>query len=292
MCDVRVRGKPLTRHHGDTYSQLALLNARAMLKFAKECVQMPDNHYENPKLAELYDLDSPWSTDRDLYLSLAGSPRQTILDLGCGTGLLCNAYAAKNHDVTGVDPSPVMLDVGRRKPHGAKIEWVQSFAQTYQSDKRFDLIIMTGHAFQVLLDDEDVLATFSTMRKHIKPGGIVVFESRNPLIDWKKDWNYDMHLALAGKTVHESRRFIAMQDDRMSFKLTYQFSDETLVSASELRFMSRSDIEERLAESGLYVDKILGDWDGEPFDEGISPEMIFIVRAALRFPLAMTRCVV
>jgi 2-polyprenyl-3-methyl-5-hydroxy-6-metoxy-1,4-benzoquinol methylase len=133
---------------------------------------MPDNHYVNSKLAEIYDLDSGWSIDRDFYLSLAGSQRQTILDLGCGTELLCNAYAAKNHDVTGVGPTPAMLELGRRKPHGNKIEWVQSFAQTYQSDKLFDLIIMTGHAFQVLLEDVDVLKIFSTMGRHLKRGGI------------------------------------------------------------------------------------------------------------------------
>lgn len=241
---------------------------------------MLDNHYVNSKLAEIYDLDSGWCIDRDFYLSLAGPQRQTILDLGCGTGLLCNAYAAMNHDVTGVDPSPAMLEVGSRKPHGNKIEWVQSSAQTYQSDKLFELIIMTGHAFQVLLEDVDVLETFSTMRKHLKRGGFAAFESRNPLIDWKQEWNYDMVLELPASTVHESRRFLTMEEDRMTFELRYQFPDETLVSASELRFLSRKEIEERLTASGLCVDKIMGDWDGKQFDERSSKEMIFIVRAA------------
>jgi hypothetical protein len=173
-----------------------------------------------------------------------------------------------------------MLEIGHRKPHGNQIEWVQSFAQTYQSDRLFDLIIMTGHAFQVLLEDVDVLKTFSTMRKHLKRGGFVAFESRNPLIDWEKDWNYDMVLELPASTVHESRRFLAMENDRLSFELRYQFPDETLVSASELRFLSKEDIDERLTASGLCIDKVMGDWDGTPFDES-SQEMIFIVRAAL-----------
>lgn len=240
---------------------------------------MPDNHYVNSKLVEIYDLDSGWSIDRDFYLALAGPQRQRILDLGCGTGLLCNAYAANNHDVTGVDPSPAMLEVARRKPHGDKIEWVQSFAQTYQSDKLFDLIIMTGHAFQVLLEDIDILETFSTMRKHLQPGGSVVFESRNPLFDWESAWNYDMVLELPSSTIHESRRFLKMENGRMSFELRYQFPGETLVSTSELRFSSRNDIDERLAAAGLCIEKVLGDWDGAPFDERTSQEMIFTVRA-------------
>ena len=240
---------------------------------------MPDAHYENPKLAEIYDLDSPWSINRDFYLSLAGPPCQRILDLGCGTGLLCNAYAAKGHDVTGVDPSPAMLEVGRRKPHGKVIEWVKSTAQTYRSDRLFDLIIMTGHAFQVLLEDVDVLATFTTIATHLKPGGSVVFESRNPTIDWANKWNHDSVLELPGSVVHKSTRCLPMENDRITFESQYRFPDETLASASELRFLSRKDIAERLIASGLSIDKVLGDWDGQPFDETVSHEMIFIAHA-------------
>src|ERR1700733_1413571 len=237
---------------------------------------MTDAHYVNPKLAELYDFDSPWSIDRDFYLSLAGPPSQRILDLGCGTGLLSDAYAAHGHEVTGVDPSAAMLQVARRKPHGNEIEWIESSAQTYHSDKFFDLIIMTGHAFQVLLEDIDILATFSIMRKHMKPGSLAAFESRNPLIDWASEWDYDIVLELPAGVVHESRRFAGTKNDRMTFELRYQFPGETLISTSELRFLSREGIEERLTKSGLYIDKVLGDWDASPFDERSSQEMIFI----------------
>lgn len=240
---------------------------------------MPDNHYINPKLAEIYDLDSPWSVDRDFYLSLTGPLRQSVLDLGCGTGLLCNEYAARGHDVTGVDPSSAMLEVGRRKPYGQEIEWVQSFAQAYQSDKRFDLIVMTGHVFQILLEDADILATFMAMRRHLKSSGRIVFESRNPEIEWANLWDYDMSLKSTEGTVYESRRFLSMEKDRMTFELRYQFPDERLVSASELRFLSDKAIAERLTEAGLCVDKLLGDWDGKPFDKKSSHEMIFITRA-------------
>jgi 2-polyprenyl-3-methyl-5-hydroxy-6-metoxy-1,4-benzoquinol methylase len=240
---------------------------------------MPDNHYENSRLADVYDLDSPWSIDRDFYLSLAGDTKIKILDLGCGTGLLCNAYANQNHDVTGIDPSIAMLNVARTKPHGKDIEWIQSSAQTFHSDKLFDLIIMTGHAFQVLLNDDDILATFASMRKHLDSGGLIVFESRNPAINWAAQWNYEMVLETPECVVHESRRFIAMENDRMTFELLYQFPDETLISESELRFLSRNDIEERLTACGLYADKIFGDWDGTSFNEKRSPEMIFLARA-------------
>lgn len=241
---------------------------------------MPDNHYVNAQLAEIYDLDSGWSADRDFYLALASAQPQNILDLGCGTGLLCDAYAAKGHSVTGVDPSPAMLEVARRKPHGGTIEWVQGYAQSYRSDKRFDLIIMTGHAFQVLLEDNDTAQTLSTIRQHLSPGGLAVFESRNPAFNWHANWNYDITLESPTGTVHESRRFISMQDNRLFFELTYEFSDHSLKSTSELRFCSRQEIEDQIITSGLHLDSVLGDWDGKPFDERASQEMIFKAKAS------------
>jgi ubiquinone/menaquinone biosynthesis C-methylase UbiE len=241
---------------------------------------MPDNHYENPKLAAIYDFDSGWSVDRDFYLALATDAPQRILDLGCGTGLICDAFAAKGHLVTGVDPSAAMLDVARRKPHGGKIQWVQSFSQTFESDETFDLIIMTGHAFQVLIEDEDIRATFNTIEKLLSAEGSFVFESRNPAINWASQWDYEMDLKLAGQTVRESRKFLTQNGERMSFELKYEFPDETLISNSELRFSDHLTIDHMLNDAGLRVEKLLGDWSGGPFNEMTSEEMIFVVRCA------------
>jgi SAM-dependent methyltransferase len=243
-------------------------------------MKMPDEHYENPRLAALYDFDSGWSVDRDFYLSLATNHTFPvgILDLGCGTGLLCKAYAEKGHHVTGCDPSLSMLDVAARQPNGDLVKWMQSFAQTFKSDDRYDLIIMTGHAFQVLLQDEEILATFSVMRQHLKEDGLIVFESRNPVINWKENWDYSMSLDLPEGKVQESRLFVEEEKDRMIFELWYQFPDEVLVSKSELRFLSHDAISNFLMISGLRVEKILGDWNGGLFHEPSSEEMIFFVR--------------
>lgn len=241
---------------------------------------MPDLHYEDPLLAELYDLDSGWSIDRDFYLALAGKEPKRILDLGCGTGLLCDAYAALGHTVTGVDPAQAMLDVARQKPNGARIEWVRSSAQAFRSEQQFDLIIMTGNAFQVFLEDSDILATFATMRAHLAPGGMIAFETRNPAIDWPTLWNRDADLDVAGRTIRQSRRVMKMATKRISFETHYTFADRTLVSTSELLFLSRTEIEDRLNASGLRAETVCGDWLHEPFDEAVSHEMVFIVRAA------------
>ena len=144
--------------------------------------------YHDPQIAEIYDLTSPWAQDADFYLSLAGRRPCSVLDLGCGTGTLCCALAERGHRVTGVDPAAAMLAVARSKPHGEQVECVESSAQSYKAHQRFDLIVMTGHAFQVLLTDADALAVLVTIRCHLNEHGRVAFETRNPRADWAGEW--------------------------------------------------------------------------------------------------------
>jgi SAM-dependent methyltransferase len=240
---------------------------------------MPDLHYDHPRLAALYDIDSGWSADHDFFLSLPGTGRKRILDFGCGTGLICGAYAASGHEVTGVDPSNAMLDVARRRPQPAGIAWIHCRAQDFRSEKRFDLVIMTGHAFQVLLTDRDIRATFAVMRQHLANDGLIVFESRNPAIDWQARWDggcFDFEID--GAAVRQTRHVLSIGNQRMLFETRYAFADEVLVPSSELLFLSLDEIGSRIAGSGLRLEKVVGDWNGAAFDPLHSDEMIFFVR--------------
>lgn len=240
---------------------------------------MVDQHYDHPRLAALYNLDSGWSENREFYLNLAGNAPQNILDLGCGTGLICNAYAANGHHVTGLDPSTSMLDVAKKSKYGKQIKWVEAYSQDFQLDQKFDLIIMTGHAFQVLQCDDDVVNTFKKVASHLTANGKFTFESRNPLIDWPSLWHQDYMLELANEKVAISRRVLSYKDERLIFEHYFKFSDETLTSKSDLRFMPKQKITKCAALAGLSLGNFIGDWNGGEFDPATSKEMIFTLSA-------------
>lgn len=246
---------------------------------------MPDRHYTHRRLAEIYDLDSPWGVDTDFYMALAGSAPIGVLDLGCGTGTLCCALARAGHRVTGVDPAAAMLDVAKRKPGAANVEWIHSSAQTFRSSRRFELVVMTGHVFQVLLTDEDIVAVFETAKCHLVDGGVLAFESRNPSIDWAREWERNFIWDLQGEKIYQTRSELDVSGELISFSHTYRFPDETLVSASTLRFMSSSGITALATESGFQLAGLFGDWDGSSFDSNSSKEMIFILRAGFQEPV-------
>lgn len=200
--------------------------------------------YRDPRVAAFYDVVNPWAEDSEFYLSLAGLPSCGVLDLGCGTGALCCALAERGHRVTGVDGAAAMLEVARRKPYAERVEWVESSAETYRSQQRFDLIVMTGHAFQALLTDAEALAVLETMRRHLKERGRAAFESRNPRVDWVGEWAARSRM-LSGGQLGESLNITAVDGEFISFRTSYRVLDRALSTSSTLRFSSREHLVHR-----------------------------------------------
>jgi SAM-dependent methyltransferase len=235
--------------------------------------------YQNPQIAAIYDMANPMAEDAAFYISLAGPPSRSVLDLGCGTGTLCCALAQRGHWVTGVDPAAAMLAVARSKPHSQSVEWIESSAQSYRSQRRFDLIVMTGHAFQVLLCDTEMLAALETMRCHLKERGRVAFEIRNPHMDWIGAWTARSRV-LADAKITETLSITGADGEFISFQTSYHTPGGTLVTHSTLRFPSREHITGMITRSGLVVRHVFGDWSRGSFEAERSREMIFVAEVA------------
>ncbi len=50
---------------------------------------------------------------------------------------------------------------------------------------------MTGHVFQVFLEEADILAVLKTLKRHLALGGRLAFESRNPPVQEWESWRPD-----------------------------------------------------------------------------------------------------
>jgi 2-polyprenyl-3-methyl-5-hydroxy-6-metoxy-1,4-benzoquinol methylase len=73
-----------------------------------------DDPYRDMGLVELYDIDNPAVEDHAYYRALADEvDARSIVDLGCGTGLLTRSLATPGRTVIGIDPSRTMLDHAR-----------------------------------------------------------------------------------------------------------------------------------------------------------------------------------
>lgn len=182
--------------------------------------------------------------------------------------------------MTGVDPAAAMLTVARRAPLADQVNWIEGTSEDYCADQRFDLIIMTGHAFQVLLTDSQVEATLANMAKHLKPDGLVAFESRNPALNWDAIWGRDYEMETPRGRVRAVRRMTdtSQAPEFLSFAWDYHFADDRITSDSTLRFLTADAIIAFADRAGLHVETVLGDWQGGAFDPHVSREMIFNFR--------------
>src|SRR5262249_28237802 len=116
----------------------------------------------------------------DFYLNLVMKAGR-VLDVGCGTGTLLHRARTDGHRgrLCGLDPDPAVLSLARAKePDG--VEWLLASRAAVPWRGEFDLAVMTGHAFQCLIGDEDLRASLRAVAAALAPGGRFAFETRNP----------------------------------------------------------------------------------------------------------------
>lgn len=241
-------------------------------------------HYADPELVALYDLEFTARPDHDSYLSLAGRRGLRVLDLGCGTGTLALAFAAQGHATTGLDPAAAMLEAARAKPGADRVDWVQGDARNFALGKLFDMIVMTGHAFQTLLSDADQCSALACVARHVVPGGLIAFESRNPAAEEWRTWTRAhlverlQHPWLGPVDVHWDAQQ-SPEPEIIDLDTHYQFLDSGThcVSCSRLRFAPLETLERHVRAAGLEIERIYGDWTREPLLPR-SPEYIILAR--------------
>lgn len=232
-----------------------------------------DPLYRDPSLVEFYDIENGAWDDFGFCATLA-KDAASILDLGCGTGQLA-VMLADGRRVVGVDPAGAMLDVARNRAGGDKVRWVEAGAQDLRLDETFDLVLLTGHAFQVFLTDEDALKVLKTIAAHLGPGGRFIFDTRNPDYRAWETWTPETSGRTIAHPVHGAvRAWNDVQYDAATAIATYRTFYEiasvrkTLSAAAKIRFIDRDRLAVLMREAGLHADRWLGDWRGTPWQPG------------------------
>jgi ubiquinone/menaquinone biosynthesis C-methylase UbiE len=126
--------------------------------------------------------DANFCRFRDDYLDrLDLAPSATVLDIGCGTGVLARALALRDGfsgRITGVDQSPVLIEAARRfaaqESVGDRIEFRVGDVHTLEfADASFDAVI----AHTLVSHVRDPLTIVKEAARVVRPGGwVAVFD--------------------------------------------------------------------------------------------------------------------
>jgi SAM-dependent methyltransferase len=107
---------------------------------------------------------------------------KTILDLGSGTGIHDYLLAQKGYQVKGVDFSEEMIAEATIKLGNIYKDWEDCLSfevgdiRSWKSDKQFDVVISLFHVMSYQITNQDIEQALSTMKYHLKKGGIVIFD--------------------------------------------------------------------------------------------------------------------
>ena len=140
----------------------------------------------------------------------AGLDGKTILDVGCGGGILAEALALKGARVTGIDMAELSLKVARLHLHesGLDIDYqlstVEAFAEQHQA--QFDIVT----CLELLEHVPDPASIITSATRLLKPGGILFLSTinRNPKSFALAILGAEYVLGLLPRGTHEYRKFI------------------------------------------------------------------------------------
>ena len=223
---------------------------------------MPDQIFENPRLAEIYDAFDGPRDDLIPYISLANELNaKSVLDIGCGTGSFSCLLAKNGFQVTGLEPAAASLKIAKEKPYADKVTWILGDMLSL-SNSQVDMAVMTGNVAQVFLEDAEWANNLEAIHEALNENGYFVFEVRDPSkkawLEWTKD-NTLTRLDIQGIGPVEGWCEVTdISKKQITFVWTYYFEaeDTTVTSESTLCFRTREDIEESLRKANYVVEEV------------------------------------
>ncbi|MFJ5529895.1 class I SAM-dependent methyltransferase [Streptomyces sp. NPDC093261] len=245
---------------------------------------MVHRSFSDVTLAGLYDALNAWGPSDDFYLGLVMSAR-SVLDVGCGTGALLARAREAGHDgqLCGLDPAAAMLVRARDRAPG--VEWVLGDFRSHRWQGAFDLVVMTGHAFQELVHDDELRDCLDGVRDALAAGGRLVFETRNPEAraweSWTPDRVREVPYVDGGVVSVRHETETPVRGDRVTYTSTFDGTgwERPTVSRGTLRFLGPDALSRFLTGAGLRVVEQYGDWRRGPLTP-TSPEIITVAEAA------------
>jgi SAM-dependent methyltransferase len=138
-----------------------------------------------PSYAAIYDAtyaEKDYERECDLleeaFARHGSGKMRAVLDLGCGSGGHLLPLARRGYDLVGVDLSPSMLRIARRKVAETSVatELHQGDARSVRLDRTFDAVLLMFAVLGYQRANDDVLATLRTVRAHLRPGGMLFFD--------------------------------------------------------------------------------------------------------------------
>jgi SAM-dependent methyltransferase len=223
---------------------------------------MADLQFEHPRLAGIYDVLDGERDDLQVYLRVAeAESASSVLDVGCGTGSLALMLAQSGVEVIGLEPAAAMLAVAQHKAGAQRVRWIHGEISSLP-EVEVDLALMTGNVAQAITDPIDWDHILTGIFAALRPGGLLVFETRDPTAGAWEDWTKPRTqrvVEIDGVGLVDTWTELTEVDlPLVSFRATFHFRTDgaVLTSESTLRYRDPHEIQRQLAAHGFALEAI------------------------------------
>lgn len=183
-------------------------------KYIENLFDQYADHFDE-QLAGALDYQVPKKLKNLLERHLISRKDLTILDLGCGTGLLGEILKPWSKLLVGVDLSSKMIEKAREKARYDELYVKDDVEYLLETREIFDLIT----AADVFVYSGDLKLIFEACQKKLQMGGILAFTTE---IEEK----HDFKMQATGRFAH-SKKYIKALAEQIGFKILELKQDET-----------------------------------------------------------------
>lgn len=220
------------------------------------------------------------SDDVELFVDLASQAGGPILEVACGTGRCVLPLIRKGFDTVGLDRSPVMLDIFRKKLAKEVDEVVHRATLLLDDGRDFAIPLRFGMAFIGmdsychLLTKEDQEAFADNVFQHLRPGGLLVIDVFNPDLEQLGKGAKEFEDGLV--TVREEVTGVDRAWQILVMRTVVRRGEKALTSVDwSLRYSFRFEMEHLLEKIGFDIISVWGDYRRTPFGKAMG--RLFVV---------------
>lgn len=199
----------------------------------------------------------------DVLLKKYGHGVQRLVNYGCGTGRHDIELTKLGYRCTGIDVSPLMIDIAKKnaEDEGMNIDFSVADIRKYEPEERYDAVISLFHVMSYQNSNEDIITAFQSARKALSKDGVFLFDvwygpgvlSDKPSVRVKEveDDRYKL-IRIARPVMHDQENIV---DVCYEVLVIDKESKETSVinEIHSMRYFFRPELEFYLKESGFQL---------------------------------------
>jgi ubiquinone/menaquinone biosynthesis C-methylase UbiE len=189
-------------------------------------------------------------------------PGLELLDLACGHGRIANSLAERGVRVTGLDATPLFLDLARKDAaeRAVEVEYVEGDMRSLPWSERFDRVLSWFTSLGYFSDEEN-RQVLAEAHRALRPGGLLAVEMNNLL---------RLIQVYADETITERGEDKMIDRHRFDIQTSRSLDERTIIRGDKkrtfqfsVRMFTPAELREWMLAAGFLEAVAYGD-DGEP----------------------------